>query len=127
VAVLLVSLATGCDERFVVEDYGLRGSLSSESIPTQVSEALERIYEIVPDATNDALLRCETGPMDEFCLEFSTRVRDKLRRQISNEWMRSENSPLADAYILEGISNPEVMSYALLDNYVQYIKALSSR
>ncbi len=123
-AVTLSSLA-GCERHLSEGDYELRESMSSEDIPTSVDKAVERMDQLFPEATNDALLRCESGTPDDFCREFTVRIRLSLTRQISNEWMRPEKSPLADAYSRKGITNPEEMSYSLVAAYVEYLKSTS--
>jgi hypothetical protein len=114
----------GCAERLDPSKYELVGLISRESIPADEDEAIEKMHLTFSAALNADLVRCDGIPQDkfEFCRDFSTHVRDPLRRLISNEWMRPRNSPLAAAYSSREFDNPEVMSYGLMAAYVEHLR-----
>jgi len=125
IVVASLMLFASCEEQFEAEDYWPQGTISSDSIPADVGDAVERMHRLFPDVTKQALLRCgNPRPIDNFCRDFLNQVRVPLQRLLSNEWVRPANSPLKDVYADIGITSPEGVSSALLFTYVEYLESI---
>ena len=109
----------GCAESGSQFQYKLMGEMGPANTPQSVSEAIHRLHQLVPPEARAAFLRCEKDYSNEYCRDFGLHFEISFRRHIGNAWMRPKDSPLANAYRESGISNPELMAYALVQEYVE--------
>jgi hypothetical protein len=103
-------------------EYEFHEEISSESIPNDVDEAISLMHQLLPHDANTIFVMCEGNGDESLCRDFFVNFEERLRRDISNEWMRPNNSPLADAYRSLQIENPEEMAYALIADYVEHLQ-----
>ena len=111
-------MVSGCDSPQRVIQY----DLSADGIPRGVDEALVRLREIISPQAQASFQRCAQAGTTESCRDFGVQFELPLLRQISNDWMRPTDSPLANSYRQSGLDNPEVMAAALVREFVESLQ-----
>ena len=115
-------MVSGCHQQEAIIQYELLDELSADGIPKGVDEAVDRLRQVIPPQAQASFRRCAQARTTESCRKFGARFELPLLRQISNEWMRPADSPLASTYRKSGTENPEIMASSLVREYLQSLQ-----
>lgn len=123
IVVCLLAALGGCEwGRQNKPEYAVAENFLNFDIPVDEDEAIALLDQYLSDQVKRELVQCEAITYDsEVCRNFARVFKRRLRRALSNEWMRPAGSPIAEMYRLKKITNPELMVDELLNAYVTYL------